>query len=127
MKMTDTEVLLNGNVLGYSAVYNLYKLIPFPTGVNNSANMLVFIESNKDYLIVDSMKQVYVKLNDLELDKCKGILPDWHVCKQTFPLKSLHSHQECKAKLLEPTTAIPLDCHKKIIFFNDNLVAPHPH
>lgn len=62
-------------------MYNLYRLIPFPTKVNDSENNFVFMESDKDYLIVDSMKQVYVKLNDLELDKCEDISPDWSVCR----------------------------------------------
>jgi hypothetical protein len=40
--------------------------------------------------MIDTVKQVYVKLNELELDECKVISPDWRICKQTFPLKSTH-------------------------------------
>jgi hypothetical protein len=69
--------------------------------------------------MIDILKQVYVKLNELELDECKVISPDWRVCKQIFPLKSTHLHQECEARLLEPTTVIPLDCNKKVVSLND--------
>jgi hypothetical protein len=89
MKIFDIDVFLNDNVLGYvlkvplvnSAVYNLYKLIPFPTKINNSENIFVFIESEKGFLMTDTLKQVCVKLNELELDKRKVISPDWRVCK----------------------------------------------
>jgi hypothetical protein len=127
MKIIDVDMFLNNNVLGYvlkiplgnSDVYNLYKLIPFPTKVNNSENTFIYIGSERDFLMIDTLKQVYVKLNELELDECKLISTDWRVCKQTFPLKSTHLHQEWKDRLLEPTTAIPLGCNKKIISFND--------
>jgi hypothetical protein len=94
MKIIDIDMFLNDNVLGYvinlplvnSAVYNLYKLIPFPTKVNNSENAFVFIENEKDFLMRDTLKQIYVKPDELELDKCKVISPDWHVCvsRQSF-------------------------------------------
>jgi hypothetical protein len=116
MKIIDVDVFLSDNVLGYvlkiplvnSAVYNLYKLIPFPTKVHNSENTFVFIESERKFLVVDTLKQVYAKLNEVALDECNVISPDWRVCKQTFPLKSTLLQQECEVRLLESTTAIPL-------------------
>jgi hypothetical protein len=74
MKIIDIDVFLNDNVLGNvlkkrflnsAAVYNLYKLILFPTEVNNSENTSVFVESEKDYFMPDAVKQVNVKLNEL--------------------------------------------------------------
>ncbi|PNF43974.1 hypothetical protein B7P43_G00917 [Cryptotermes secundus] len=135
MNIIDIDVFLNNNLLGYvlkiplvnSAVFHLYKLIPFPTKVNNSENIFVFIESEKDFLMIDTLKQVYVKLNELELDECKVISPDWRVCKQTFPVKSTHVHQECEVRLLEPTTRIPLDCKRKIISLDDVTWLPLTH
>jgi hypothetical protein len=49
-------MFLNEDVLGYvlkiplvnSAVYNLYKLIPFSTKANDSENALALIESEKN-------------------------------------------------------------------------------
>jgi hypothetical protein len=133
MKIIYIDVFLNDNVLGYvlkiplvnSDVYNLYKLIPFPTKVNNSENTFVYIESERDFLMIDTMKQMYVKLNELELDECKIISPDWRVCKHAFPLKSTHLHQECEARLPEPTRSIPLDCNKDVTL-NDLTWLPPP-
>jgi hypothetical protein len=48
--------------------------------------------------VVDTLKQVYVKLNELELDECKVISLDKRVCKQKFSLTFTHLHQECEAK-----------------------------
>lgn len=64
---------------------------------------------------------MYVKLSELELSKCKIISPEWRMCQEVFPLKSTHSHQECEAKLLEPTITIPPDCNRKIITLNEIL------
>jgi hypothetical protein len=66
MKIIDIDVFLNDNVWGYvlkiplrnSAVYNFYKLIPFPTKVNNSENTFVFIESERDFLMIDTLKRM---------------------------------------------------------------------
>jgi hypothetical protein len=41
------------------------------------------------------------------------------MCKQTFPLKSIHFHQQCQAKLLEPTISVPLECNRKIVTLNE--------
>jgi hypothetical protein len=95
MKIIGVDVFLNYNVWGYvlkiplvnSDVYNSYKLILFPTKVNNSENTFVYIESERDVLMIDTLKQLNVKLNGLELDECKVISPDRRVCKKTFPLK----------------------------------------
>jgi hypothetical protein len=64
MDFIDINVFINDNVLGYilriplvhSVVYNLYKLIPFPTRVQNSEDTFVFIGSEKDYLLMDTRK-----------------------------------------------------------------------
>jgi hypothetical protein len=69
--------------------------------------------------MIDPLNQAYVKPDEIELDKCNVISPDWRVCRQTFPLKSMHLQQECEARLLKATTAIPLDCSKKITSHND--------
>jgi hypothetical protein len=107
--------------LVHSAVYNLNKLIPFPTKVKNSEDTFVFTGSEEDYLLMDTLKQMYVKLSELELRKCKIISPEWRTYKQVFPLKSTHLHRECEAKLLEPTITIPPDCNRKIIALNEVL------
>jgi hypothetical protein len=122
----DIDVFLNDNILGYilrnplvhGAVYNLYKLIPFHTNVKNSEDTFVFIRSEGDYLLMDILKQMCVKLSDPEASKCKTISPEWLMCKQVFPLKSTHLHQACEAKLLEPIITIPPECNKEIITLN---------
>jgi hypothetical protein len=132
MDIVDIDVFLNDNILGYilriplvhSVVYNLYKLMPFPTKVRNSEDTFVFISSEEDYLLLDTSKQIYAKLSDLQASKCKTISPELRMCKQAFPLKSTNLYQECEAKLLEPTITIPPDCNKKIITLNEVVWLP---
>jgi hypothetical protein len=90
----------------YSDVYNLYMFIPFLTKVYNSEKTFVSIESERDFLMIDTMKQMNVKLNELELDECKIISPDWRVCKQTFPLKSTLLNLVFLFRILGPTRLI---------------------
>jgi hypothetical protein len=128
-------MFLNDNILGYilrtplvhSVVYNLYKLIPFPTKVRNSMDTFVFISSEEDCLLMDTLKQMCAKLRDLQVSKCKTVSPELRMCKQVFPLKSTHLHQKCEAKLLEPTITIPPDCNKKIITLNEVVWLPLSH
>jgi hypothetical protein len=135
MDIVDIDVFLNDNILGHilriplvhCVVYNLYKLIPFPTKVRNSEDTFVFISSEENYLLMDTLKQIYAKLSDLQVGKCKTISPELRMCKQVFPLKSKHLHQECEAKLLEPTITIPPDCNKKIITLNEVVWWPLSH
>jgi hypothetical protein len=44
--------------------------------------------------MTDTLKQVYVKLSELDFTLVKVITPDWHVCKQAFTFKSTHLHPE---------------------------------
>jgi hypothetical protein len=105
MGIVDIDVFLNDNILGYilriplvhSVDYNLYKPILSPTNVKNSENTFVFISSEEDYFFMDNLKQMYAKLSDLQVSKCKTISPHFRMCKQVFPLKSTHLHQECEA------------------------------
>jgi hypothetical protein len=64
---------------------------------------------------MDTSRQMYSKLNNIELSELEIISPDRPVFSKTFPLKSTHLHQENEAKLLEPTTAIPPDSNRKIV------------
>jgi hypothetical protein len=65
----------------HSVVYNLYKLIQFPTKIKNSEDTFVFVSSEEDYLLMDTLKQMCVKLSDLQVSKCKIISPEGCMCK----------------------------------------------
>jgi hypothetical protein len=70
MDIVDIDVFLNDNIFGYilripivhSVVYNLYNLIPFPTKVRNSENTFVFISSEEDYLLMDTLNKCMLNL-----------------------------------------------------------------
>ena len=67
MKITDVDVFLNDSVLGYvvrirlvnTVVLSVYKLTQFPTRIKNSEDTFPFIGSEKDYLLMDTLKQMY--------------------------------------------------------------------
>jgi len=67
---------------------------------------------------MDRLIQMYNKLNNLELSALEIISPDWRVFNKIFPLKSTHLHQENEARLLEPTTAVPMNSNRKRVTLN---------
>jgi hypothetical protein len=66
MKISDVDVFLNDSVLGYvvrirlmnTVVLSVYKLIQFPTRIKNSEDTFPFIGNEKDYLLMDTLKQM---------------------------------------------------------------------
>jgi hypothetical protein len=79
----------------------------------------MFIGSDNDCLLMDTLKKTYVQLGELDLSMCKIISPDWRMRKQIFPLKSTHFDQECEARLMETIITIPADCNRQIVSLNE--------
>lgn len=70
IKTVDIDVFINGNILGYvlmaclvnSIVYKLYKLVPFPAKVKNSEDTFMFIGSENDYTVMETLKKFMLNL-----------------------------------------------------------------
>jgi hypothetical protein len=120
--ITDDDVFIDDSVLGQvlrislvnTVVFSVHKLTQFLTMIKNNDDTFHCIRSEEDCLLMDTLIQMYSKLNNIELSELEIISPDWRVFYKTFPLKSTHLHQENEAKLLEPTTAFPPDSNRKI-------------
>ena len=142
LKLIDFDVFMCDKFLAYviripltdHIKYNVYKVIPFPIEIETK---YVFIQPEKNYLFMDVAKRYYCKLDENDIGKCKVINDFWMVCKQGYPIKSTHVHEECEAKMLQPVRKIPADCSKRIVALNHSIwtqldgnewlfVAPNP-
>ena len=85
-----------------STSFHLYKIQPFP--VKQQDKVFVYIESTKDFIFVDAMRQRYGEMNYPELQAC--LMPNeiTFVCKETLPILTYTPQKDCEATLIHPST-----------------------
>ncbi|PNF34241.1 hypothetical protein B7P43_G17488 [Cryptotermes secundus] len=105
-------------------VYDIYKVIPFPIKVNETRNKYTFIQPDKEYMLIDSTRQYYVKLRQENLNTCKKMSEEQLVCKQDFPLLISHSSDDCEVSMLQPIRLVPRTCTQRVIELKETLWIP---
>jgi hypothetical protein len=105
-------------------VYDVYKVLPFPIRINGTKNKYTFIQPEKEYMLIDSTRQYYVKLMHENLNTCKKISEEKIVCKQDFPLLISHSTNDCEVLMLQPIRLIPKMCIQRVIELKEALWIP---
>jgi hypothetical protein len=86
-----------------STVYQLYKLKPFP--IKQHENVLVYIETQKDFIFVDVMRHKYDKMTYQELQTCLPPNKFSYVCQENVPILTYLTNEDCEATLIHPSTA----------------------
>ncbi|XP_068082253.1 uncharacterized protein [Anabrus simplex] len=102
LKVSDISIFISRNVLSYviqtslvnNVMFIVYKLIPFPTVINKSKTDYMFIETCKEYLTIDSAKQMHQIMNENEIRECKVLPEELRICKQVHPLMFTHASQD---------------------------------
>ena len=84
--------------------YQLYKLQPFP--IKQQDKIFVYIETMKDFIFTDAMRQKYGKLSYPELQTCFRPNELTYVCKETLPIITYLPNEECEATLIHPSTIV---------------------
>jgi hypothetical protein len=85
-----------------STSYHLYKIQPFP--VKQQDRVFVYVESSKDFIFVDAMRQRYGKMSYPELHPCLTSNELTYVCKETLPILTYTPREDCEATLIHPST-----------------------
>jgi hypothetical protein len=85
-----------------SISYHLYKLQPFP--MKQQDKVFVYIETMKDFIFTDAMRQKYGKMSYPELQAC--FMPNklTYVCKETLLIFTYIPEEDCEASLIHPST-----------------------
>ena len=87
-----------------SMSYHLYKLQPFP--MKQQDEIFVYIETMKDFIFTDAMRQKYGKLSHPELQTCFKPNELTSVCKEVLPILTYVPHEDCEATLIHPSTIV---------------------
>lgn len=122
LKLITFDVFLHNKILGYviylplttNVKYDVYHLIPLPVSVKGNSSKFIFINPEKDYLLMDKFKRYYVKLSEEQFFVCKVLTETWRICKYSSPVFSTLLHEDCEAKMLLHYENIPTFCDKRI-------------
>lgn len=128
LRIIDLDVFISGSILGYviniplidNNVFNLYRVLPLPKEIPQMKGKYVYIQPEKEFLLIDESKRQYAKLSSEQL-KCKELTKNRRLCRQSFALLSTFDHEECEAKLLQPIREIPEDCVRRIVALNQSI------
>jgi hypothetical protein len=99
-------------------------VLPFPIRTNKNSNKYIFIQPEKEVLVIDTTKQYYVRLNREELAHCKIMQEASWMCRQDFPLQIIQSFKECEVQMLQSIREIPKSCSQRIIELKETLWIP---
>jgi hypothetical protein len=102
-------------------VYDVYRVLPFPTKINDTKSKYTFIQPEKEYILIDSTKQYYVKFRQEDIRKCKRINNKQVICEQEFPLFISHSASDCEVLMLQLIRTVPKTCAQSILELKETL------
>ena len=107
-----------------STPYYLYKIQPLP--VQQQEKVFVYIDSTKDYIFVDAVRQRFGKMNHPELQACLKPNELIYVCKETLPIITYTPNEDCEATLIHPsTTSSPKGlCEQRILSLDQTYWIP---
>ena len=122
LQLIDLDVFVQGTYFVYVITlpltsqlsYNMYHIHIFPSKINGTASKFIFVQPEKEIILVDKTKQYYTRLSLSELARCKVPTPALYVCNQHSPVQLMHSGTECEARLLQYITRIPPTCSQRI-------------
>jgi hypothetical protein len=106
------------------SVFDVFRIIPFPSQVKGTDGRFTLIQPQKEFILIDSTKGVYAKLEQKDIQLCKQIHLKTLICKQDFPLSSSHSTTDCEAVILQPMRFIPQSCTQRILDLKETLWIP---
>jgi hypothetical protein len=105
-------------------VYDVYRVLPVPIKVNDTKSKYTFIQPEKEYILIDSTKQYYVKFRQEDVRKCRKMNNKQIICEQNFPLLISHSASDCEVLMLQPIRTVPKTCAQRILELKETLWIP---
>ncbi|XP_046382338.1 uncharacterized protein LOC124153285 [Ischnura elegans] len=123
LKMLELDVFLSNHVLGYVISiplsnlvrFNVYHVIPLPIKINGTSMKFIFIQPEREYLLLDKSGRYVTKLSREDFADCKLVSANARLCKQTCPLRLVHVLDDCETQLLLSASSISLNCDRRIV------------
>ena len=102
--------------------YHLYHNTPFPV---KRDNIYVFINSEKEYIFSDSLRQHFGKLTSNELTRCFQPNELLFICPEDIPIYAYLKGADCEATMLHPSTKqTPQSCDLRVTKLTNTLWIP---
>ena len=96
-------------------VFNVFRVIPFPTQVEGVEGRFTLIQPEKELIVHDNVKGFYAKLEQTDIRQCKRTHVKELICKQDFPLFSTHASTDCEVLMLQPIRLVPQSCTQRTV------------
>jgi hypothetical protein len=106
------------------SVFDVFRIIPFPIQVKGTDGRFTLIQPQKEFILTDSTKGVYARLEKKDIQLCKQIHFKTLICKQDFPLFSSQPTTDCEALMLQPVQLLPQSCTQRILDLKETLGIP---
>jgi hypothetical protein len=110
--------------LATRSVFHVCKVLPLQMKVKDAINKCAFVQPEKGYILLDTTKQFYARLQQNDLGTCKKISKNRLVCKQNYPLQVSHSTSDCQARLFHLIRTRPKNCTQRILDLRETLLTP---
>jgi hypothetical protein len=101
--------------------YNIYHVLHLPIKIKYTDSKFILILPEREYLLMDVVKQYYARLRVDEFKECKVIDNYHYVCKQNHPVQVTRLQEECEAEMLQSVRAIPASCSQRILELNQTM------
>lgn len=115
-KVNDQIIIETKIPLPVSTTFQAYKVVPFPTIVNDS---FVYIKPTTEYLLVDINREKHYPMSSEDLTKCQKHMSNTHLCRITHPILNSNAEQnQCEMRLLKHNPQIPDSCEMRVLKTN---------
>ena len=129
LRIIDFDVFLRNSFLVYvirlplsnHVNYQIYHVLPLPIKIRNTTNKFIFILPEREYLLMDTVRQGFMKLKADEIKDCKQIDSYHRICKQKHPIRVTHLDEDCEAEMLQPIRVVPASCSRRIVEINQTI------
>ena len=108
LRIVTFDVFLKGKFLMYvihlplTMYFSTCTVSPLPIKVRGTDSKLIFIQPERDCLLMHTAKRYFTRLGVEDINYCKNISKDLKICKQMQPLQLTHLDEE-----YEPHCPIP--------------------
>ena len=104
-------VFVISNPLIVDEIFNLYKLIPYPTRFIDK--QFIYVSPKEEFLFINEQRTLFTLLSDI--NGCKTVHPELFLCKIDKPLFNRINNKLCEVEILVESKLVLKNCDIRII------------
>ena len=110
-RINELLIFVASNPLTVDEIFDLYKLIPYPSKFRNE--QFIYVKPKEDYLLINEQRTTFSLASNT--DTCKHVHRELLICKFEKPLFTRLKNRICEVELLTEPKVIPKNCDLRII------------